>query len=291
MNTPAAEITIDEALVRRLLQAQCPALALLPLSLADEGWDNAIWRLGEQFCVRVPRRTVADQLVRHEQQFVPELSARLCLPVPELLHAGVPTKGYPWHWSVLTWLPGHPADEGWPVCGEAIVLAGFLKQLHLPADATAPRNEHRGVSLRGRATLGEQRLALLRQRTDSITAKIDQIWHEALAADETSDRCWLHGDLHARNILVCEGKISGIIDWGDITAGDAATDLASIWMLFSDEEARSGAISFYGPDRHLLARAKGWAVLIGAVLLQTGLEDHPRHARMGRQVFANLAQG
>lgn len=101
---------------------------------------------------------------------------------------------------------------------------------------------------------------------------------------------WLHGDLHARNVLVKDGAISGVIDWGDMTAGDVATDLASIWMLLGDAGARAKARAAYGADEATWARAKGWAVLFAAILLDTGLTDTPRHAVMGERAFQRLAE-
>ena len=100
---------------------------------------------------------------------------------------------------------------------------------------------------------------------------------------------WIHGDLHARNVLVEGGVITGVIDWGDITSGDVATDLASIWMLFADKNARKRAIAAYGKsDEATLARAKGWAVLFGAVLLDTGPVDNQRHAAMGEKTLRRI---
>jgi aminoglycoside phosphotransferase (APT) family kinase protein len=103
---------------------------------------------------------------------------------------------------------------------------------------------------------------------------------------------WLHGDLHPRNVLVEGGALSGIIDWGDITAGDAATDLAAIWMLFDDANARRAALNAYGwLSPATLARARGWAVHLGATLLDTGLVDNPRHARIGERTLLRLHTG
>ena len=288
MSTPVAEIEIDEALVRALLETQCPALAVLPLRLVDAGWDNETWRLGEELVVRVPRRGVAAQLIRHEQDHVPAIRERVALPVPELVHRGEPARGYPWPWSVLSWLEGQPADLGYPDPSEAPVLSDFLKALHQPASPEAPENPHRGVPLRSKADKVEDWLSGLRHDTDLISPRIEDVWSEALAAPESRENVWLHGDLHARNVLVRDGKFSGIIDWGDVTSGDPASDLASLWMLFDDPAARRAAITAYGMDAELTARARGWAVFYGAILLHTGLADHPRHAEMGRKTLKNL---
>jgi aminoglycoside phosphotransferase (APT) family kinase protein len=102
---------------------------------------------------------------------------------------------------------------------------------------------------------------------------------------------WLHGDLHSRNVLVEHGLISGIIDWGDITSGDCATDLASIWILFSHSQARHDALAAYGNvSEATVKRAKGWAVLFGVMLLDTGLIDNPRNAAIGECILRRAVQ-
>ena len=112
----------------------------------------------------------------------------------------------------------------------------------------------------------------------------------ALAAPADTHCSWLHGDMHAQNVLVHDGVISGVIDWGDITSGDVATDLACVWMLLRDAAARHEALSHYAPADDLLARAKGWAVLFGAVLLDTGLVDNPRHADGGAATLRRISE-
>jgi aminoglycoside phosphotransferase (APT) family kinase protein len=101
---------------------------------------------------------------------------------------------------------------------------------------------------------------------------------------------WIHGDLHPRNVLTQEGKITGIIDWGDISSGDRATDLASLWMLSSERIARERALFDYGADADTVLRAKGWAVLFAVMLLDTGIQDHPRHAAIGYIALRQLQE-
>jgi aminoglycoside phosphotransferase (APT) family kinase protein len=129
-------------------------------------------------------------------------------------------------------------------------------------------------------------------RTDLITPRIRQIWNEALDAPLDGAVTWLHGDLHPRNVLVEAGVITGIIDWGDITSGDCATDLASIWMLFTGPHARQDALSAYANQSEAtVQRAKGWAVLFGVVMLDTGLSDNPRNAAIGERILRCVPDG
>lgn len=287
--TPAAEVDIDERLVRRLLREQQPDLADEALTLVDVGWDNATYRLGQELAVRLPRRRLAVGLIENEQRWLPILADSLPLPVPVTTRVGRPGPDFPWPWSIVQWLPGITADLEPPAAGQAQAFAGFLRALHQPAPPDAPHNEFRGVPLRRKTQGVEERLNRL-HRAREIGADVFRIWDEALAAPEPAELRWLHGDLHARNVLTDDGRIRGIIDWGDITAGDVATDLASIWSLFDDPPARATCLSFYGPSPAELARARGWAVAFAAALLDTGRVDHPRHAVMGEAMFRRLGE-
>jgi aminoglycoside phosphotransferase (APT) family kinase protein len=131
----------------------------------------------------------------------------------------------------------------------------------------------------------------LTDKTDLITPEIRRAWDDALGAPLDVPPTWLHGDLHPRNVLVEDGVISGIIDWGDITAGDCATDLAAVWMLFGDPGARAEALSAYvGLSEATLRRARGWALLFGVMLLDTGLIDNPRNALIGARALRRAAE-
>jgi aminoglycoside phosphotransferase (APT) family kinase protein len=171
---------------------------------------------------------------------------------------------------------------------QAARLAGFLRALHVKAPEDAPLNRWRGVPLRDRAAAVEERLQRLAMRNVLITSDVLKVWRSALQAPEEPCRTWIHGDLHPRNILTQDGKISGIVDWGDITSGDRATDLASIWMLFPDSIAREHALLDYGADVATIRRAKGWAVFFAVMLLDTGLQDHPPHATIGASILRQL---
>jgi aminoglycoside phosphotransferase (APT) family kinase protein len=288
VGTPAAEVAIDDALVTALLADQHPDLVHLPLRLVASGWDNLIFRLGEALAVRLPRRAVAAELILNEQRWLPQLAPRLPLPIPAPLRIGEPGRGYPWRWSVLPWLAGDTADEAPPDPGEATTFAAFLRALHAPAPANAPHNSVRGGPLHGRAAAFEARWQRLSAREDLLPPELRALWASALAAPLAAERSWLHGDLHPRNILTAHGRLSAVIDWGDITAGDPATDLAAIWMLLETPAARASALAAYAPDAQTLARARGWALHLGLTLLDTGLVDHPQHAAIGLRTLQRL---
>jgi len=288
--TPKAEVDIDEPLIRQLLASQFPDLASLPLQQVDAGWDNQMYRLGANHAVRMPIRASAIPYLNSEQKWLPIIAPRLTLPAPVPFYIGEPEFGFPWRWSLVPWFDGQTADSQPPNSDQIIPWIEFLRALHQPAPDDAPVNDARGVPLQERASSVNERLDRLRSKSDSVTPAIDHIWSEALEANQSSERLWLHGDTHARNILVKNGKITAVLDWGDMTAGDVASDLASIWMLFEEPQARREGVAAYGVSPALLARTKGWAVLFASILLDTGLVDHPRHAEMGRTTFRRLSE-
>lgn len=289
-DTPPAEVKIDEALVRTLIQAQHPEFAILDISAIGAGWDNAIFRLGLQFAVRLPRRAAAAELIRSEQRWLPHLAMQIPIPIPAPLRTGAPGSGYPWFWSIVPWIEGEPVDVAAPAPDQAVRLTGFLRALHVKAPDQAPFNPLRGVPLRMRAASVEERFHRLAGRNVFVPPRIMGTWRSALRAREDAFPTWIHGDLHPRNVLAKDGKITGIIDWGDMSSGDRATDLAAVWMLFSDRIARERAVVDYGADADTVLRAKGWAVLFAVMLLDTGIQDHSRHAAIGDAALRHLQE-
>ena len=157
-----------------------------------------------------------------------------------------------------------------------------------------------GVDINARRSSLEERVTQLKRLGDPVPSVLLRTWQAALAQPPSSLRVWIHGDPHARNVLCRSGSLAAIIDWGDITTGDPASDLGSFWMLIHDHVVRTKSITHYlakisfaltpAESKALLLRARGWAVLYGATLLATGLVDHAEHAAMGRATFQNLLE-
>jgi aminoglycoside phosphotransferase (APT) family kinase protein len=288
---PDAEIPIDEALVRRLLEDQQQDLAGLPLQLCDAGWDNVMWRLGADLAVRVPRRAVAAPLIENEQRWVPELAARLTLPVPVPLRAGQPTAYYPWHWSVVPWLEGSPGDRtlATDVGLTAPRLGSFLRAMHRPAPPGAPFNPYRSGPVESRADTFEERMAKLADHVDE--GRLRKVWETGLSCPVyAGPPLWLHGDLHPANTLVLDGAVVAVIDFGDLCAGDPAVDVGAASMSVPDEGEAAFWTAYGGPDPDLAGRARAWAVLFALMLLEIGLEDRPTYASVGRSTLDRLAR-
>jgi aminoglycoside phosphotransferase (APT) family kinase protein len=289
---PAADIEIDESLVRSLLRAQHPDLADLPLQPMDSGWDNAMFKLGDELALRLPRRIAVFQLIEHEQRWLPQLAPLLPIAVPAPVRVGLPTESYPSRWSIVPWLRGRNADLNEPRPDQAERLAVFLCALHRPGPADAPVNPYRGGALRYRDEQIVERLRRLERATTLINDDVIRIYQDALGAPLDGKATWLHGDLHAGNLLVDDdGVISGVIDWGDMTRGDRATDLATLWMNLADRKARENALRACNVSDATRRRAKGWAVFFGVTLGTSGLAGDQRHAVMAQRTLERVVAG
>ncbi|GAB3521702.1 aminoglycoside phosphotransferase family protein [Arthrobacter monumenti] len=289
-NVPAAEIDVSEQLVRRLLTDQHPDLADLPLEQAANGWDNVIFRLGTGLTVRVPRRQQAAQLVLNEQNWLPTMAARVTVDVPAPVRTGSPTAYYPWAWSVCPWFDGVQAAEV-PIAERtelAESLADFVAELHHPAPADAPHNPVRGVPLRTRHAAVAQRLA---SGAIPRRCEVAALWDELSSVRGwRGPALWLHGDLHPANILLDRGRLRAVIDFGDLTAGDPATDLATAWLTF-DGEGRHRFIARLNEhgsiDSDTWKRAKGWALTMSTAMLASS-DDHPVFRKVGEDSLEQI---
>jgi aminoglycoside phosphotransferase (APT) family kinase protein len=291
LGTPSAEVKIDALLVSHLLAEQHPDLQNLSIQFVDAGWDNVMFRLGDRLAVRLPRRAIAARLLENEQQWLPQLAKQLPLAVPVPLRIGVPNSLYPWHWSVIPWLPGQSADKIRLNADHAQQFALFLKALHVKALDNAPKNPFRDVPLIERDTMLKERMQRLAAQTTMITPTLRAFWQQAVDTPIDVEPTWIHGDLHPRNLLVDKGGFTGVIDWGDLTVGDRATDLAALWCLLPEQHLREQAIQVYGEvSEATLDRAKGWAILFRVILLDTGLVDHSQHAAIGQKILQYVAQ-
>ncbi|GIT78988.1 phosphotransferase [Leifsonia sp. LS1] len=297
-STPTADIAADATLVARMIAEQHPDLAG-PLRLVSDGWDNRIFRLGDDLAVRVPRREAAAHLIEHEQRVLAAIAERVAIPVPAPVRVGVPSVTFPWPWSIVRWLEGVDGASV-DASARAVIaepLAGFLRAVHIPAPADAPVNPVRGVPLATRDIAVRERLAMLAARPDTVasTDALLAVWEDALATPVWGGPAlWLHGDPHPGNLLLrtdASGAVDGlaaVIDFGDVTAGDPATDLATAWLTF-DAPARAvfretldGSV-----DEATWRRARGWAVIMGTALAANS-DDSPRMASLGRHALAQL---
>ena len=255
----------DAPLVRALVRAQFPHYAELAVEYADHGWDNTLFRLGDDLAVRLPNREQAIETIQREQHWLPQITPQLPTSTPDLVAIGHPTAEFPYPWSIVKWVPGIIAM---PLTltqrnNCAAELGHALAALHQPAPHDAPVNPYRGVPLSHRAGAVQDRLSSpeLAPHKDVLLALMD-------VPDYQGVPLWCHGDVHPGNfVLTTELGLAGIIDFNDLTSGDPAVDLSAGWISF-DGEGRSRFFDAYfsrtqlgAMERdHYIARSHAWAI-------------------------------
>jgi aminoglycoside phosphotransferase (APT) family kinase protein len=265
------EIEITEELVRDLLQEQHPDLAGLTIREVTGGWGNQMWRLGDELAVRMQRMDPTPELQLKERRWLPVLAPRLPLPVPTPVRLGAPSELFPKHWTVMTWVAGEPLDHGAISRGAhaADTLAGFLRALHVEAPAEAPIARDRGAHPRNCTDGFENFLHAV--APDDIAADVRAVWDDAVAADEWErPPVWVHGDLHPANVVVSDGTLAGIVDFGDMFAGDPAWDLAAAWVLLPAGTASRFFDAYARADEAAIRRARGLAAVKSLFLMLMG---------------------
>ncbi|WP_328610717.1 aminoglycoside phosphotransferase family protein [Amycolatopsis sp. NBC_00345] len=270
------ESGFEPDLVRALVREQHPDLADLELRAVAGGWDNQLWRLGPELAVRMPRSERAPDLLRTERKWLPVLAGRLPLPTPVPVRAGEPSARFEHTWTIARWVEGEPADRT-PItrADSAETLAGFLEALHRPAPADAPANPARGVPLAELPHDLDDWLAVIADHANAGAAR--EILEKAVAAPVWPGApLWLHGDLHPANVVVREGRLAGVVDFGELCAGDPATDLAAAWVLLPAGTASRFFEAYGHADDATVARARGWAVWRALALISIG-----RNGRLG----------
>ncbi|WP_369243960.1 aminoglycoside phosphotransferase family protein [Streptomyces sp. R41] len=263
----AHEVRIDDTLVRRLLAAQFPKWADLPLKRVESsGTVNAIYRLGADLAVRLPRVPEGAGDVDKEWEWLPRLAPLLPFPIPEFLAVGVPGEGFPWSWAVLRWLdgelpvPGRLTDAG----ALAADLGGFVRalwQVDLPGGPPA----YRGGPL---ATVDESTRSAIAELHGTIdTSAATAAWEAALTAPLwTGPPTWVHSDLMPMNLLTRHGRLTAVLDFGTVGTGDPACDLIAAWNLLP-AEVRPAFRRALGTDDATWARGRGWALSMALLQL------------------------
>jgi aminoglycoside phosphotransferase (APT) family kinase protein len=294
----ADELEIDEDLVRGLLADQFPDWAGLEPSIPGPwGTDNALFRLGGQLSVRLPRTPGSAGQVEKDRRWLPALAPHLPLALPEQLALGRPGRGYPFTWGVYRWLEGEAArfDLLADPVAEARSLAGFLKALQGLDTADAPRpgppDFGRGAALAHRDETVRKALALLGEQGRPYARDAAAAWKASLdAAEHDGPPVWLHGDLLPGNLLVRDGAITAVIDCAGLAAGDPAVDLLPAWSLLRGE-SRQAFRAAVGADRDedLWLRGRGWAVYVAVTGLSYYTEqNNPSFVALCRSLLSEV---
>lgn len=284
----ADEVHLDAPLVGRLVTRRFPRWAGLPVRpLASSGTENAMFRLGADLVVRLPRQPGAVPNVRHEERWLPRLGPLLPVAVPEPLGIGEPDEEFPWPWSVYGWLEGHN-----PVAGAvreprrlAADLGAFVRALRRIDPREGPPG-YRAGPLQDRNEPTRAAIAELGGRID--TAAVTARWERDLDAPApTGPSVWAHGDLSPGNVLVDGGRLSAVIDFGCAGVGDPAVDLIVAWNLLP-RAARDTFREAVGADDAQWARGRGWALSISLIQLPYYWDTNPALAENSRHVIAEI---
>lgn len=274
MNT--IQIKIDATLVQRLVESQFPQWKDLPIQpVAKSGWDNRTFHLGEEMLVRMPSAEEYAFQVEKEQHWLPKLAPLLPLEIPSPVAMGEPGEGYPWKWSIYRWLEGESAAKA--LIGDmdefAANLAGFLLALHA-IDSTngpkpGPHNFYRGGDLSTYDAETRQAIDVLKDKINVGLAT--EIWEMAIATHWQYDPVWIHGDVSVGNLLIKEGRLKAVIDFGQLGVGDPACDLAIAWTFFKDG-SRTVFRKMLQLDANTWARGRAWT-LWKALIVAAGITD------------------
>ncbi len=271
------EITVS--LVGELIAEQFPQWEHLPIKPVElSGHDNRTFRLGDDMSVRLPSAQRYAAKVAKEQQWLPFLAPHLSLPIPKPLAMGQPSKNYPWHWSIYSWIEGTSAnvliidDSKLPLI--ASQLAQFLRELQ-KIDATdvplvgGPHNFYRGDSTKVYDAQTRSAIDQLHGVIDTKAATA--VWEKSISSEWSKNPVWIHGDISAGNIIIKENKLAAVIDFGGMGIGDPACDLVIAWTFFKNE-SRNIFKSHVNLDSDTWARARGWA-LWKALITLASLQD------------------
>jgi aminoglycoside phosphotransferase (APT) family kinase protein len=289
----ADQIETDERVVRKLLVQQFPQWANLPVAaVPTSGTENAVYRLGDEMAVRLPYGPANDDRIEKLDLWLPRVAPHLPLSIPETLARGAPTQECPSVWSIVRWIEGEEAtlERLEDPVDTARTLAEFVRAL-MAIDATggpAPgtHNFWRGVSLASRDDI--TRRCILESEGLVDTQAVRRAWERDLAAPVwDGPPTWLHGDLAPDNLLLVDGRLNAVIDWGGLGVGDPATELLPAWNLFrgASREAYRGALGF---DDATWARGRGLALSTSIVAIPYYNETLPFRAKRAEAVIREV---
>ncbi len=283
------KLEINTTLVQKLILDQYPHWAGLPIKpVALNGWDNRTFHLGKDMSVRLPSAACYSEQVLKEHLWLPKLAPQLSLPIPVPLALGKPGADYPWHWAVYKWLEGDNARiERIDDLGQfAISLANFLADLHQIETRGGPapgeHNFFRGGSLNTYDLETRDAIAALHGKIDAKAATA--VWDTALSSKWQGASVWLQGDFSPDNLLVKNGELSAVIDWGSSGVGDPACDLTIAWTFLSGK-SREAFYEALPLDFTAWERGRGWAIWKSLITLLEHFESNPIIAKRAKHII------
>lgn len=270
MARPEAEVRVDASLVTHLIASQVPEAAGFALGERFEGKDAIVWRLGDAWAIRLPRRQVAADRHITEVDWLPRIGASWPFRAPVPVRVGLPNNAFPWRWSVVPWVPGEPASKAPLSAVGAAQFGRALAALHTEAPDQAPRHPRKSQPLAVRTSRFEDRLATLARRTDGTAWRLSvdaacHILHRGASVPRPAPT-WAHLDLKGQHVLTSRGVLAGVIDWGDSAAGDPAADIGQGLALLPTSHWDAFVEGLGGLDMPTFARARAEAIDYAATL-------------------------
>jgi aminoglycoside phosphotransferase (APT) family kinase protein len=283
---------IDATLARRLIDSQFPQWSELPITAVEvDGWDNRTFRLGAELTVRLPSGDWYAKQVDKEQRWLPVLAPQLPLPIPTPVARGEPGCGFPYPWSVYRWLDGELASHA-PIADLAAFatdLAGFLNAL-AGVDATGgpgpgEHNFHRGGPL---GTYADEALDAMEALGDEVPRDaVARVWEDAMSTEWERDPVWVHGDVAVGNLLVRDGRLGAVIDFGTSGVGDPACDTVIAWTFLSGA-SRARFREALDVDAATWSRGRGWGLWKALITLVGHLERGAPEAALARRDITEI---
>ena len=288
----SAGTPLDESLARRLIDSQFPEWSHLPIWAVElDGWDNRSFRLGSDLTVRLPSGNWYAQQVEKEQRWLPALAPHLPLPIPTPVAKGKPDAEFPYPWSVYRWLDGEPASIArvGDLSDFATALARFLSRLGRVDATNSPtpgqHNFFRGGPL---STYEEETVAAIETLADEIPLEeVKRVWADANQSSWDREPVWFHGDVAASNLLLRDGRLAAVIDFGSSGVGDPACDTVIAWTFLTGSSTDRFRAE-RGLDSGTWSRGRGWALWKALITLVGHLETGAPEAAVTRREIARI---
>jgi aminoglycoside phosphotransferase (APT) family kinase protein len=283
------EIKIDKMLVHHLIKEQCPQWQHLPLTpLVSSGTDHALFRLGHEYVIRLPRIDWAVASLDKEFKWLGQIATFLKTPISTPVYKGHPDKSYPWPWIVLEWNQGHNPEfeTGNEYEYLAQDLAIFLNELHVIKLPNGPLSR-RGVPLK---ELDEETTKAIGELKEDIDVpSVSTLWHQlSQISSWTHEPVWIHGDFLPGNILVQNNRLSAVIDFSDLGIGDPACDMIIAWALFNSHSRNVFRNHLKNIDNNTWERGRGWALSIALIMLPYYKHSNPTLAKLAKRIIENV---
>lgn len=283
---------IDSELVRGLISSQFPEWGDLPVvPVKVSGWDNRNFHLGSDMIVRLPSAAAYAPQVEKEHLWLPRLAPLLPVAIPEPIALGSPAFNYPWHWSIYRWIDGETVDACATVDLNLLAfdLAKFLRALQAIDPQNGPlsgaHNFYRGASISVYDEETRGAIAALKNRIDAALAI--KIWERGMASSWDKDPVWVHGDVSAGNLLINEGRLTAVIDFGLLSIGDPACDLVMAWTVF-DDVSRKIFRETLPLDQQTWDRARAWALWKSLIVMLDPDKSNAVEAKQSLRTYQEI---